>query len=96
MEVDSDTLVSSLRRWMWGELPQGYLALRLWRLSGLPLHPRSRRCTPPNLFSFSSLQTLKQEEREQTKKKGEVAHLEKGRERRDEKKHKKNNSSNIF
>lgn len=45
-----------------GGQPQGYLALRVWRRSGLPLHLRSRRCTPPIRFSFSSLRALKGQE----------------------------------
>lgn len=45
-----------------GGQPQGYLALRVWRRSGLPLHLRSRRCTPPIRFSVSSLRALKEQE----------------------------------
>lgn len=45
-----------------GGQPQGYLALRVWRKSGLPLHLRSRRCTPPIRFSVSSLRALEEQE----------------------------------
>lgn len=58
VEVGNGSPVSSLRMEVVGQ-PQGYLALRVWVKSGLPLHRRSRRCMPPNQFSVSSLQALK-------------------------------------
>lgn len=45
----------------------------MWR--GPPLHQKSRQCRPPNPFSVFSLQVLKEEEGGQAKKKGEVVHL---------------------
>lgn len=61
MEAGNGSPGSSLRTEVVGQ-PQGYLAPRVWLKSGLPLHPRSRRRRPPNQFSVSSLQALKEQE----------------------------------
>lgn len=61
VEAGNGSPGSSLRTEVVGQ-PQGYLAPRLWVKSGLPLHPRSRRRRPPNQFSVSSLQALKEQE----------------------------------
>lgn len=61
MEVGNGSPVSSLRMEVVWQ-PQGYLALRVWVRSGLPLHRRSHRSMPPNQFSVSSLQALKEQE----------------------------------
>lgn len=61
MEVGNGSPVSSLRMEVVWQ-PQGYLALRVWVRSGLPLHRRSHRSMLPNQFSVSSLQALKEQE----------------------------------
>lgn len=92
MEEGSGSPESSLRR-RWGGLPQGYLALRLWRLSGPPLHQRSRHCTPPNQFSFSSPRALKEEERKHAEER-KRRHI--WREKHGERKKPTQNNSNMF
>lgn len=69
VEAGNGSSVSSLRMEVVGQ-PQGYLALSVWVKSGLPLHRRSRQCMPPNQFSASSLQALKEQECKQKGGKG--------------------------
>lgn len=97
MEEGSDSPVSSLRRWRWGEQPQGYLAPRLWKWSGLPLHRKSHRCRPLDLLSIFSLWALKRGRgRTSRREKGEEAHLGREREKYGGRTNTKNNSSNMF
>lgn len=78
MEAGNGSPVSSLRMEVVGQ-PQGYLALRVWVKSALPLHRRSRRCRPPNQFSVSSLQALKEQECKQRGEGGEGGGVREGR-----------------
>lgn len=80
MEVGNGSPVSSLRMEVVGQ-PQGYLALRVWVKSGLPLHRRSRRCMPLNQFSVSSLQALKEQECKQKGRGGHSGRVDTERER---------------
>ena len=70
VEAGNGSPVSSLSMEVVGQ-PQGYLARRVWVKSGLPLRRRSRQCMPPNQFSVSSLQALKEQKCKQKEGGGE-------------------------
>lgn len=98
MEEGIDSPVSRLRRWRWGEQLQGYLALRLWKWSDLPLHQKSHRCRPLGPLSVFSPWALKEEEGGQAEERRERTHLGREREKYGERtnKQKNNSSSNMF